>query len=100
MTEQEYQVNKILPSIRKRMAKQLVETGKNQKDIAKMLGLTEGAISQYVNDRRGNLYKLNNKQKPIIDHYVKKIMIGKDPFVAQSRCLSGVFKFDKKNTPN
>ena len=49
----EFAVRNLLPAFRSVLAKQLItEHGFTQEQIANHLGLTQGAISQYVNSRR------------------------------------------------
>lgn len=51
---QEIEVWYILPSIRKELAKVLVEEHKlSQKDVADLLGVSGAAISQYLKSKRG-----------------------------------------------
>jgi len=51
---QEIEVRYIIPAIRGKLAHVLVEErGVSQKQAAKILGLTEAAISQYINGKRG-----------------------------------------------
>jgi uncharacterized protein len=49
---QEVEVFYILPAIRKELSIVLKAQGRNQKEIAKMLGVTEAAVSQYLNAKR------------------------------------------------
>ena len=50
---QEIEVRYILPAIRRELARVLIQEHKlNQKEAAKMLGLTEAAISQYQHSKR------------------------------------------------
>ena len=50
---QEIEVRYIIPAIRKELAKIFINEHKlNQKDAAKLLGLTEAAISQYKHSKR------------------------------------------------
>ena len=50
---QEIEVRYILPAIRKELAKVFIKYHKmNQKEAAKILGLTEAAISQYQHSKR------------------------------------------------
>jgi uncharacterized protein len=52
---QEIEVRYIIPAIRGKLAHVLVEEkGVSQKAASKILGLTEAAISQYLNHKRGN----------------------------------------------
>jgi hypothetical protein len=43
----------VLPSIRAAIAEELVKRGISQKEVAKMLGITPPAVSQYVSKKRG-----------------------------------------------
>lgn len=57
---QEIQVWYILPVIRRELSRIIVkEKGFSQKKTAKMLSLTEGAVSQYLNAKRGNNVKFS-----------------------------------------
>src|SRR3989344_8744526 len=50
---QEIEVRYILPAIRRELARIFIKEHKlNQKDAAKLLGLTEAAISQYRHSKR------------------------------------------------
>ncbi len=52
---QEIEVRYIIPAIRGKLAHVLVEERKlSQKETAKLLGLTEAAISQYAHGKRGS----------------------------------------------
>ncbi len=42
----------ILPAIRREFVKELVKTGLSQRAAAEKLGLTEGAVSLYLKDKR------------------------------------------------
>jgi uncharacterized protein len=50
---QEVEVFYILPAIRKELSTSLKALGKSQKEIAKLLGVTEAAVSQYISSKRG-----------------------------------------------
>ncbi len=50
---QEIEVWYIIPTIRKELAKALLEEGLNQKEIARKLCITEAAVSQYIKNKRG-----------------------------------------------
>ena len=50
---QELEVRYILPAIRRELAKALILNHKlSQKETAKLLGLTEAAVSQYIHSKR------------------------------------------------
>ena len=60
----------ILPVIRKEFARMMVEEGNlSQKQAAEKLGLTEPAISQYLNSKRGSEMDFN----PEITREIRKI---------------------------
>ena len=54
-TPQEIQYWYILPAIRRAFSKEMARRKMKQKDIARHLGLTEAAVSQYVSAKRGDL---------------------------------------------
>ena len=49
---QEVEVFYVLPAIRRELALSMKRAGKSQKDIAKLLGVTGAAVSQYVSQKR------------------------------------------------
>jgi hypothetical protein len=49
---QEVEVFYILPAIRRELTLAFKELGRSQKDIAKLLGVTEAAVSQYMSQKR------------------------------------------------
>lgn len=52
----------VIPAIRKELAKRMVnECRLTQKEAARVLGLTEAAISNYLRGKRGKGIKLNQK---------------------------------------
>lgn len=50
---QELEVYYILPALRRELAKALKQTGKSQKAIAELFGISEPAVSQYMHEKRG-----------------------------------------------
>ena len=51
---QEIEVRDIIPAIRREYAKAFVSIGFSQRKTAKILNLTEAAVSNYIHDRRGS----------------------------------------------
>jgi uncharacterized protein len=49
---QEIEIWYVIPAIRKALVAELKKHGLKQKDIAKLLGITESAVSQYGKDKR------------------------------------------------
>ncbi|MCP3686251.1 MAG: helix-turn-helix domain-containing protein [bacterium] len=73
-TPQEIEVWYIIPAIRKELASALVKEQKvSQKDAAKMLGITEAAISQYLNSKRAKDICFDTDIKRTIKESAKKI---------------------------
>lgn len=66
-------VSRIIPALRASLVKQLVdEHGMTQIEISEVLGITQPAVSQYMNQRRGGFEGLKSVF-PEIDEYTKKI---------------------------
>ncbi|PTD94469.1 transcriptional regulator [archaeon SCG-AAA382B04] len=64
----------MLPSIRAVLAKKLKQKGKNQAEIAKIIGTSKAAVSQYVNNKRGTEFELNSKTVKKIDEVAQEIV--------------------------
>lgn len=59
----------VIPSIRSKLAKELLKLGMKQKDISEMLDITQPAVSQYLRDKRGHELDFN----PVVDQYIKNM---------------------------
>ena len=70
---QEIEVWYILPLIRKELTKELLNYNLNQKEIAFKLGVTEAAVSQYINEKRASITLLDKSIKNAIEESAKKI---------------------------
>ncbi len=55
---QEIEAWYVLPVIRNELAVAMKNEGLSQKEIAKTLGITEAAVSQYINKKRGNDFEI------------------------------------------
>lgn len=51
----------LIPGIRSILAKELFKSGMKQKDISKVLDITQPAVSQYISDKRGNEIGFNDE---------------------------------------
>jgi predicted transcriptional regulator len=64
---------KILPCIRKELVKSLLKKGVSRKEIAKLFGITEAAISQYLKSKRGIKFKINKEVYELIKKSANRI---------------------------
>ena len=84
----ETMARKVLPSIRSAVAKGLIESGMNQQAVAKRLGVSQPAVSQYLRDLRG----MNNKifsEKNVsaeIEKICREIMSGSEHVLEKRIC--------------
>lgn len=89
---QELEVWYLLPAIRKRVALGLIETGLSQKDIAKLMFITEAAISQYKKDKRANDDFLGTKFDEEIKRSIHKIKSNNQFFFPEVMRLNSLVK--------
>lgn len=59
----------VIPSIRSKLAKELLKLGMKQKDISKLLDITQPAVSQYISDKRGHEIEFD----PVVEHYIENM---------------------------
>lgn len=71
---QEIEAWYVLPLIRKELALAMKKEGLDQKRIAKSLGVTAAAVSQYVNNKRGNDYAIGKHLKDEFKNSAKTIV--------------------------
>jgi len=72
---QEIEVRYILPAIRRELANILIKEHKqSQKETAKLLGLTEAAISQYLHSKRASQVVFSEDVQPEIRKSASKIL--------------------------
>ena len=103
---QEVEVWYVIPSIRREIALAMIEKGRTQKSIAKMLGVTEPAVTQYKLTRgkdssrsRGDRVEIPKRLQPEIDKSADAILStwdknGEDPltFEATTREINRIIK--------
>ncbi|MFA5993017.1 MAG: winged helix-turn-helix transcriptional regulator [Candidatus Pacearchaeota archaeon] len=105
---QELDVWYLLPAIRRELAQVFIKDCKiSQKEIAEILGLTESAISQYVQSKRANELKFSPTEKIIIKKTAEKILKDKknvrsyiyhlSQILRKSKCLCKIHKKYEKN---
>ncbi|KYK28088.1 hypothetical protein AYK20_01630 [Thermoplasmatales archaeon SG8-52-1] len=78
----------LLPAIRRELAISLIKEQKlSQREVAEKLGLSEAAVSRYINGKRGGLAILKNEDlKNQINKSVKKIVKGDEEVVINETC--------------
>src|SRR3989338_10124381 len=64
----------IITAIRREFVKEMISQGLSQKKAADKLGLTEAAVSNYMNDKRASQVKLNEHIKEMIKGSVVNIL--------------------------
>jgi predicted transcriptional regulator len=66
----------VIPSIRSKLAKELLNLGMKQKDISKLLDITQPAVSQYISDKRGHEINFDPKVEQYIKDMAKDMQSG------------------------
>ena len=89
---QEVEVFYVIPTIRKELARVMLKEGLEQKEIAKLLGVTEAAISQYLNEKRANEIKFNSSIKQEIANSVRRIRKSEDSIIEVQKILKLIFE--------
>jgi len=64
----------VIPVVRKELAKDLSKAGMKQRDISRVFGVSEAAISQYIHGKRGKGMELGEKAHSAIKGLAKDIM--------------------------
>ncbi|MBI4895430.1 MAG: helix-turn-helix domain-containing protein [Candidatus Aenigmarchaeota archaeon] len=70
---QEVEVFYIIPTIRSSLTRYLKDRGLSQKDIAKILGIRESTVSQYVSSKRASKIKFSENVEEKIKESSKNI---------------------------
>ncbi len=77
MQPQEIEVWYVLPAIRREVCKSLVAKGMTQRAVARMLGVTEPAVSQYIRSKRASKLKFDAKFMALIEWTCGQMAEGK-----------------------
>lgn len=67
----------VIPAIRSELAKRLIKLGMKQKDISKIMDITQPAVSQYITDKRGSGITLDDSVKEMIQDFAIELTEGK-----------------------
>ncbi|MBS3095404.1 hypothetical protein J4231_01870 [Candidatus Woesearchaeota archaeon] len=89
---QEVEVFYIIPAIRRELALCMKDIGYKQKDIAKRLGTTEPAVSQYIRAKRATEVQFDSNIKKEIKNSVNGIKDHKTLTEAVQRILKKINK--------
>ena len=73
---QEVEIWYLIPAIRREFARGLLKKGLRQREIARKLGITDAAISQYFSSKRGNEVDFSESIRKEISQSVDKIHEG------------------------
>jgi hypothetical protein len=93
---QEIEIWYLIPSLRKELAKIFIADYKlKQKEVSKLLGITEASVSHYANSHRGGKIKFSNEEKKEIKNSAKKIIEGKSSLVKELYYLCSFFRKSK-----
>lgn len=84
----------ILPAIRKEIVIELKNLGVKQADIARLLDITPSAVSQYINNKRGD-FDFSDSFKLSIKSSAQKIKEGESTVFDQTNILIKNFKKEK-----
>ncbi|MBI4708145.1 MAG: transcriptional regulator [Candidatus Omnitrophica bacterium] len=87
---QEIEVWYVLPAIRREFVLQLKKQGIKQKDISKIMRITEPAVSQYVKDKRAKGIKFDKRINDAIARAAQRITnqrITKQRITNQGLCI-------------
>src|SRR3989338_8090782 len=71
---QEIEVWYIIPAIRRELTKSMIDLGLTQKQVAKRMGITEAAVSQYLSFKRAKEVVFSNAVLDEIRKSAKKMM--------------------------
>jgi predicted transcriptional regulator len=73
---QEIEVWYIIPAIRRELARGLMKRGLKQRDIARIMGVTDAAVSHYFSSKRGSDVRLNRRVRAETGASVDRILKG------------------------
>lgn len=90
---QEIEVWYIIPALRRKFSRCMVHKyNLSQRKTAKLLGVTESAVSQYVNKKRAQEVSLGCEIAKKIDLSAKKIIDSKSNFIKETQKMLKIAK--------
>ena len=85
---QEIEAWYVIPAIRRGFVKSMVKKGLSQTQVARKLGLTDAAVSQYMSDKRGADVKLSRNVQAEINKSAEVLMKGSNVMKELQRVCS------------
>ncbi len=85
---QEIEVWYIIPAIRRELAKSMINLRLTQKQVAKRMGITEAAVSQYLSSKRAKEVVFSNAVLDEIRKSAKRIVEDKSTLVPEMMRLT------------
>jgi len=92
MQPQEIEIWFVLPAIRRELAKSLINYGLTQKQIAEKLGITDAAVSQYLNSKRAKEIEFDQELNKKIKEAAKRIIDSKYNLIEEIQAICNLFK--------
>ncbi len=92
---QELEVWYLLPAIRRELAKEMLKLGMNQSDVAKKLGMTRAAISQYIRLKRAQKITFDKNTLFEIKKSAKHLSVGESSCIIHH--MQNISKVAKQN---
>ncbi len=94
---QEIEVWYVIPAVKRELANSMIKDyGLSQKKVADVLGLTESAVSQYVNSKRAHELEFNDEFKTLIKESAKDVMEGKHSMVRAIQMICDKYRRTKE----
>jgi uncharacterized protein len=79
----------LLPAVRKQLAQDMIRGGKSQREVARALGITDAAVSQYVSGKRASDLALEPSVRKMVKRSAEMIASGADAMGE----INGICKF-------
>jgi hypothetical protein len=93
---QEIEIWYLIPSLRKELARIFIKDYElNQKEISKLLGITEASVSHYVNEQRGQKIKFTQTEMEMIKKSAGNMIKTKSSYVKEIYSLCNQFRKTK-----
>ena len=92
---QEIEVWYLLPAIRREFAREMSKRGVKQREISRILGITEAAVSQYINYKRASGIRFSKDISREIKASVDRLEKNSDNVIEEMQRICRLCKDDK-----